>query len=858
MTLFLTSDEQIYGNTRTSFDNCIQQDFFSEQGRNVALKEIFFDAKFPTLINNGFPHAITLIDGREHSIDEFPAKFGKDKLFRKLFSRDELFEESPMMLDKDLIISSPMAEVESNVIIEIHPRLNFAMACGFLSDLTINSKEEVVRYINQELFPFHKIKPLKITNTGQITIKSNLNIFLSSNIINILGFSSSQKTNSIQRMNLPDFQIVKNFNDNMETDDGQWAEDALGQLEYASDMYTHYRRLIFEKPVGEIMIEYLDGIQMKNLKTRFQLELFQDGNIMIYYNAKWRLINRVLLLSFSREMKDIALSHLSASLNWVKEESGILDKRMREILDENFYASAWDGFESVKDQGFGGLVTLSSRKGHVILTPFQSEKYRILMREKMNGINDPVLKNIFANIFPNITVKKIYFNDVLSRLLGTSSVEFSQDGDDVELQEKNYFNSKRNELFKSYGKNEAPFALDFLTNWKKFENQDKAKLCTVETQSENAFLVKKQVEYFAEQSFNIYSNFPKLMFITASFIESSLFGSTQQKILNFFPISTNQLGMLHHRFDNPIVLKMIPNSVFHIKLLDENFLPLKAGLGVPTLLTLKKTSSENMFPVTIFSSDEKNKILFPENKHNCFKNKLSFPLLFSKKSEWRVSLRSIAFPKVKNIQSDACKILFREKIVEEGGREWILNFENSFVSDINNVVFLLNEKIKEIFDGVDDIRMPNFTTNENNSLIILESNDVIALIDGDMMRLLGFSFSHPKDLTDYSPNRKHVGVTSPNLSIFQPQEIMIISNIVEESYYAQSRPNILRIVPIPDQQQVTGYNYVQFEQHDDIGIKLDRIDDIEIKILTRKGELVDFIDDECDVKLQLEFKRITK
>jgi hypothetical protein len=163
-----------------------------------------------------------------------------------------------------------------------------------------------------------------------------------------------------------------------------------------------------------------------------------------------------------------------------------------------------------------------------------------------------------------------------------------------------------------------------------------------------------------------------------------------------------------------------------------------------------------------------------------------------------------------------------------------------------------------VFDGVDDIIMPNFTTNENNSLIILESNDVIALIDGDMMRLLGFSFSHPKDLTDYSPNRKHVGVTSPNLSIFQPQEIMIISNIVEESYYAQSRPNILRIVPIPDQQQVTGYNYVQFEQHDDIGIKLDRIDDIEIKILTRKGELVDFIDDECDVKLQLEFKRITK
>ena len=39
------------------------------------------------------------------------------------------------------------------------------------------------------------------------------------------------------------------------------------------------------------------------------------------------------------------------------------------------------------------------------------------------------------------------------------------------------------------------------------------------------------------------------------------------------------------------------------------------------------------------------------------------------------------------------------------------------------------------------------------------------------------------------------------------------------------------------------------------GLKLDRIDYIEIKILTRKGKLVEFVD-ECDVKIQLEFKRI--
>ena len=112
------------------------------------------------------------------------------------------------------------------------------------------------------------------------------------------------------------------------------------------------------------------------------------------------------------------------------------------------------------------------------------------------------------------------------------------------------------------------------------------------------------------------------------------------------------------------------------------------------------------------------------------------------------------------------------------------------------------------------------------------------------MKLLGYSFSHPSGFTKFSHGVRFVGITAPNLFIFQPQEVIIISNIVEEAYYAQSRSTILRIVPIPNQQYVTGYNYVQFEQHDDIGIKLDRIDDIEIKILTRKEDFVDFVD-EC-------------
>ena len=51
------------------------------------------------------------------------------------------------------------------------------------------------------------------------------------------------------------------------------------------------------------------------------------------------------------------------------------------------------------------------------------------------------------------------------------------------------------------------------------------------------------------------------------------------------------------------------------------------------------------------------------------------------------------------------------------------------------------------------------------------------------------------------------------------------------------------------------YNYVQFQAPDKIPITFDRIDDIKIDIITRKGEPVEFIS-KNDVKVQLEFERM--
>ena len=123
-----------------------------------------------------------------------------------------------------------------------------------------------------------------------------------------------------------------------------------------------------------------------------------------------------------------------------------------------------------------------------------------------------------------------------------------------------------------------------------------------------------------------------------------------------------------------------------------------------------------------------------------------------------------------------------------------------------------------------------------------------------MMKLLGLTHSYLDTSIIFDSESKIQGVSDPDLFIFQPQEIIVLSNIVEESFYAQSRPNILRIIPIPFQDKENLYSYVQFPNQDKIPISLDRINDIKIDIITRKGEFVNFTN-QNDVKVQLEFEK---
>ena len=178
-----------------------------------------------------------------------------------------------------------------------------------------------------------------------------------------------------------------------------------------------------------------------------------------------------------------------------------------------------------------------------------------------------------------------------------------------------------------------------------------------------------------------------------------------------------------------------------------------------------------------------------------------------------------------------------------------ISVESSYITSIVDLLSLLNSTIRKKIENADQI--PTFDL--KSEVVHLKTNRYNCYLEGDMMKILGLSYSYHNRTEQFAAGTTVIGVMEPNIFFFQPQEIIVLSNIVEEAFYAQSRPTILRIVPILDQSKFIGYNYVQFEEHDNVPIKLDRVHDIEIKILTRKGDNVDFVETE-DVKIQLEFK----
>ena len=846
MTLYLISDESVTDgrNSRCNFKNRILADYFETQPFNLKLQEIFFDSKFPTLANFDFPHIITTIVGKEHKLKEFPNFFQNNSLFKYLCKDYKTKEVSPLLIEKSTVFDSHLSEIDFEVYYEIHPRLNIAFSIAFIKDVSISSQKDVVDFLNSSMFPFHKKKPLKYMKKGCVEIETNLNIFFSKNLFQLLGFSSFESDICEEQVNLPfrDTYTMPEFPDTVVV-----YQDMLSRMEEESSLYSNYRTLIAQKPKGSIQVEFLIGDYPSHFEIEYEMDLFHQRNKAIVYDEEIDLINKLLLKKFLSIIKE---NVLNLKISTSEEDETNLNDFINFLLQDR---SNMKGLEK-----WGGLFTLRrAPNNHILLEVFHTERKKEFYKQFHSTIENlpgaPLLKQASMDIFFSSKLKNISFNPTLCLLLGLSeltslSITLQMEGEEERLLPfpLNYYKAIHHEIRKSSLANPS-FVLQLIHIEDQFPSKSNS-IKSIKTNADSIFMInRKGGTILGDESINLKINSPEMIFVCANFVQHSLIGSNQKQILNFFPLPKTSNNVVHHIFKNPIILKTIPGSVFHINLLDQNFNPIKADVGTPTLLVLKKSPEENMFPVTLISSDDNNLKLFPDNRSNYFKNKLSFPLLFNKSYKWGVNLRSLVYPKVKNMFSKYCFFTVRKLGDTQG---ITISLDDSHVTSETKLIFLLNEKIREMLSS--DSERPIFSLYDGFTK--LETRGYECHINGDLSKILGLSLSYQSEGLTYEAQISITGVLEMNLLLLQPQEMLIISDIVEEAFYAQSRPKILKISSI-NQSDKNAYNYVQFDDEDFIPLKVDRIDDIQISIMDRKGEFIQFIDQQ-DVKCQLEFKQL--
>ena len=408
MSLFLTSDETYIdqstdccrgSNTRTNFSNYILPDFFQDAPFNLALKEVYFDPNFPSLVNLDTPHVITLVTPSLHELTDFPKDIQDINAFRSLFNRQD---DGKIYAPMRVYINQLPSLDECHISLEIHPRLGFAFCTASARDVTIKSKTDVVSFLNQTLFPLHKKKPLNIETSGQVSISTNLNMFMSKNLLNLLGFTQFKNEN----VSCPVLKFSKPKG--KKSDDMILThQDSLARITEESNLYSKYRNLNTYRPKGEVEIIYRIDKETFTSKVSLGLELFTlNDSIAFDYDEQLDMFNNLMREEWLTKMIIKALR----STPYSRSDFAQLRSRFEKVKKYAMQNSSghWGGLITLRREG--KVTTMSKYHGK------ESMKVYNAFENELKGA-PLILKAALENVFVKPTFEKITFNDTLRTLL---------------------------------------------------------------------------------------------------------------------------------------------------------------------------------------------------------------------------------------------------------------------------------------------------------------------------------------------------------------------------------------------------------------------------------------------------------
>ena len=146
---------------------------------------------------------------------------------------------------------------------------------------------------------------------GYVEIKTNLNIFFSKNLLQLLGFNSFQSEESQKHLNVPlkGKYLLQTLPDVIEEIHASTVyTDMLNRLETKSSVYSNYRSLIQQNPKGVVRVQFTIGSSLKHFEIEYDLNLFHQNIKAVNYDEELDVMNRLALGKYLSAIKEYDLT----------------------------------------------------------------------------------------------------------------------------------------------------------------------------------------------------------------------------------------------------------------------------------------------------------------------------------------------------------------------------------------------------------------------------------------------------------------------------------------------------------------------------------------------------------------------
>jgi len=327
---------------------------------------------------------------------------------------------------------------------------------------------------------------------------------------------------------------------------------------------------------------------------------------------------------------------------------------------------------------------------------------------------------------------------------------------------------------------------------------------------------------------------PKLLKIQCDEMNTQILNNTYSKDLEIImPDYEINEGHYFYEFQTPSFIPLLTSEIdfltFQVVNEKNEIVNFKSGPATVLNMSLKKMECrENHFYIKLTSSDK-------DSKFSELNSILPYSLNLSK--NWYVALKQISFPAIFNTFPKERTNHLMVKTLESGSKttKRVEHTINNGIYSTEDLVNILQTKI---------ITHEHLSMSYNDNRVAFHSTQFCSIyFTSELAKILGFQL--PESSTDthkisLEPNQTILCEREVDINFFKPSYLMIYTDLVKETIISGSYTNLLKIVPINFDSDVSKLQTAEFIHLEFRELANHLINEIKIEIRDHSGNLIQF------------------